>query len=274
MRFCLTFLASLFLFSACAQAQPVEIAFGADPLQRMDVVPASASAPLVVFIHGGAWRAGDKSEAADMARHFQARGYTFASLNYRLRPQVMVDAQAEDVAAALAALVERAAEWRIDRERILLIGHSAGAHLAALVSTDASYLAAHGLSPSIIDGVALLDSAGYDVAAQIRDADAQQSQLYREIFGEDAAVQRRVSPVAHAAAPNAGSYEVIYIASRANDSGAQSRRFAAALAEAGTAAEIGVVEDTHGGIFYNFGQPGHQATALVDAFAARIFAAH
>lgn len=269
--FQIAFVAWLLLaFPACAQS--TEIAFGAHPLQRMDVTRATGTAPLVVFIHGGAWRAGDKSEAAAMTTHFQGRGYTFASVNYRLRPNVTVDAQAEDIAAAIAVLLERADTFGIDADRVMLLGHSAGAHLAALVSTDPRYLARHDLSPSLIDGVALLDSAGYDVPAQVRDADAQQSQLYRQIFGEDVAPQRALSPVIHVQAPNAAAYEVIYISSRENDSGAQSRRFATALVAAGTQARTLSVDDTHGGIFYSFGQPGHEATALVDAFAARVFA--
>ena len=76
--------------------------------------------------------------------------------------------QAEDVAAAIARLVREADQLDIDPGRIILSGHSAGAHLAALVGTDPRYLGAHRLPISILDGVVLLDGAGYDVPRQMQ----------------------------------------------------------------------------------------------------------
>jgi arylformamidase len=269
-------LALLLAFPVAAQRTPfpsgtVELAYGADARQRLDFTPAERSgAPLVLFVHGGAWSMGDMAMAGHMAAHFHERGYAFASVDYRLVPEANPQQQAEDVAAALARLLADAPRLGIDRGRVMLIGHSAGAHLAALVGTDPAYLAAHRLPISTIGGIVLLDGAGYDVAAQLRFAGPLLRSLYHRAFGDDPAFQARVSPIAQAAAPNAGRFLIFHIASRA-DSGAQSVRLAALLQAAGTPAEVASVDGTHAEIFRNFGQPGHRATELTDAFAAALF---
>ncbi len=276
----------LALFLACLLALPLaaqqassppgmtELAYGSAPRQRLDFLPAAAGhrAPLVVFVHGGAWVVGDKGIAAHMASHVRTQGYAFASLGYRLVPDADPRRQAEDVAAGIAMLVRDANVLGIDPGRILLIGHSAGAHLAALVATDPAYLAAHGVPLSALRGVVLLDSAAYDVPALVRRSGPAARRLYVRAFGEDPAFHARVSPTLHAVAPNAGRFLLLHIASRPEESGAQSRQFAEALRAAGTPAEVVSVDNTHLEIFQNFGQPGHVATERTDAFARSVFA--
>lgn len=250
----------------------VELAYGADPRQRLDFTPAPArGAPLVLFIHGGGWRRGDKRIAGHMAAHFHSRGYAFAAINYRLVPDSRPDQQAADVAAALARLLGDARRLGLDPDRIMLIGHSAGAHLVALVGTDPSYLAAHRIPLSAIDGVVPLDGAGYDVPRQLAAAGPLLRRLYVNAFGEDPSYQRRVSPVAHAGRPNAERFLILHVASRPDDAGAQSAALGGALRQAGTPADVAAVDGNHMTVFRGFGRPGHQATALTDAFAARIF---
>lgn len=276
MRAILLLLSLLLAAPVAAQPTPfpagtIEIAYGADARQRLDFTPASRlGAPLVVFIHGGAWSMGDMAMAGHMAAHFHALGDAFASVDYRLVPQADPQQQAEDVAAALARLLGDAPRLGIDRSRLMIVGHSAGAHLAALVGTDPAYLAAHHLPISAIRGVVLLDGAGYDVAAQLRFAGPLLRSLYHRAFGDDPAFQARVSPLLQAAAPNAGSFLILHIASRA-DSGAQSVRLGALLNAAGTPARVESVEGSHADIFRRFGQPGHRATELTDAFAEALF---
>jgi acetyl esterase/lipase len=275
----------LALFAACLLAVPLaaqrtawpegttEIAYGADPLQRLDFIPAATShrAPLFIFIHGGGWAFGDKRMAGHMAVHARAQGYAFASLNYRLVPAATPQQQAEDVAAAIARLVRDADELAIDPGRIILSGHSAGAHLAALVGTDPRYLAAHRLPISILDGIVLFDGAGYDVPAQMARGGPLLRRMYARAFGSDPGFQARVSPTLQAAAPNAGRFLILHITSRPDDSGAQSRRHAEALRREGTPAEVVAVDNTHAEIFRLFGQPGHVATERTDAFARDVF---
>lgn len=251
-----------------------ELSYGSDPRQRLDFIPAATShrAPLFIFIHGGAWAFGDKNMAGHMAVHARAEGYAFASLNYRLVPGANPEQQAEDIADAIALLVRQADELGVDPGRIILSGHSAGAHLAALVGTDPRYLAAHHLPISILDGVVLFDGAGYDVPAQMARGGPMLRRMYARAFGDDPAFQARVSPTLRAAAPNAGRFLILHITSRPDDSGAQSQRLAEALRAAGTPAEVVAVDNTHGEIFRQFGQPGHVATQRTDAFAREVFA--
>ena len=146
-----------------------EFAYGADPKQRLDLVkPAGgAKAPVLLFVHGGGWSIGDKAHAAGgKARWANSNGWAFASANYRLVPQATVESQAADVASAIAWLRANAASQGLDPDRIVLMGHSAGAHLAALVGTDPRYLRAAGVPIDAVRGVVLLDGAGYDVPTQ------------------------------------------------------------------------------------------------------------
>ncbi len=123
--------------SNAPQSQPGEtIAYGNDAAQQLSFWPAqgaSGRAPLVLFVHGGGWSRGSRDNAARGWKqvHFPARGYAFASIDYRLVPQATVEEQAGDIAAAVRALVDRADSLGIDRHRIVLMGHSAGAHLVA-----------------------------------------------------------------------------------------------------------------------------------------------
>lgn len=254
---------------AAPPAGTVEIAYGPGERQKLDYTRvAGREAPLVLFVHGGGWRRGDKRMAAHMAAHFHGRGYAFAAMNYRLVPDATPAQQAEDVASAVARLMR---EPGVDSRRILLIGHSAGAHLVALVGTDPAYLGAHRIPLSAIAGVVPLDGAGYDVPRQMAAAGPLLRRLYTNAFGTDPAFQRRVSPINHTAAPNARRFLILHIASRPDDSGAQSEALGAALRAAGTPVEVESVEGTHAQIFRGWGQPGHRATALTDAFAAEVF---
>ncbi|TAD84343.1 MAG: alpha/beta hydrolase, partial [Sphingomonadales bacterium] len=195
---------------AAAQTQasaPQTLSYGSDPLQALDLwVPQGAApAPLVLFVHGGGWQRGSKSNAVGRAMpgHMLAQGYAFASIDYRLVPAATVEQQAADVAASLAYLLKRADELGIDRSRVVLTGHSAGAHLVALVGTDEQYLRKAGLSFADIDGVMPNDGAAYDITAQVAQAGPMMMDTYTQAFGTEAARQRALSPALHAAAPNA-----------------------------------------------------------------------
>lgn len=180
---------------------------GTDPdLQSLDLYLPPGPAPrggwpLVVFIHGGGWRIGDKANAfhgRDKAPWFLAHGFAFASVNYRLSPAVMHPAHVEDVAAALAWLWRHTGEEGLDPDRFVVSGHSAGAHLAALVALDARRLGKHGLSPSRLRGVILLDGAGYDVARQAPAVIARGrwlGEMYADAFGRDGRLWADASPV-------------------------------------------------------------------------------
>lgn len=126
-----------------------------DKKDRLDLyVPAGAkNAPVVVSIHGGLLRQGDKSEEVYVGQQLAAAGFVTAVINYRLSPGVAHPAHAEDAAAAVAWVKQHAAEHGGDPSRLFVTGHSAGGYLAALIALDSRYLAAHQLSPRDLRGV-------------------------------------------------------------------------------------------------------------------------
>ena len=244
-----------------------EVAFGTDPRQRLDfAVPAgrAGKAPLLVFVHGGGWSIGDKrSGAGQKGEHFLRTGWAFATTNYRLVPQVRVEDQAADVAAAIAFLRRQPG---VDPDRIVLMGHSAGAHLAALVASDPAYLRAAGVPLSAVKGVVLLDGAGYDVAAQMNEPRNQVRAMYGQAFGTDPKRQAALSPTLQAKAPNAADWLILPVASR-RDSIAQSEQLAAALRVGGGRAKVAPqAGKSHSTINRELGQEGDPTTAVVDAF--------
>ena len=109
--------------------------------QRLDLyLPANTSrpAPLIVVIHGGAWRQGDKAASQGIVRRFPLMlrsGYAIASLNYRYSDQALFPAQVHDVKAAVRWLRENAAKYRLNEQRFGVWGQSSGAHLAAMLGT-------------------------------------------------------------------------------------------------------------------------------------------
>lgn len=255
---------------------PVELSFGSDKLQRVDVwAGQSKSAPLVVFVHGGGWKRGDKSMMKGSAKlsHWQAQGYAVASVNYRLVPDATVEQQAQDVADAVALLKREAGRLGYDANRIVLVGHSAGAHLVALVGTDPAYLRKAGLGYSDIDGIIPLDGAAYDVPAQMDKNARLMGDTYEQAFGTDPARQRALSPTFHAAASNAPSFLILHVQRR--DGTQQSRGLARALQGAGTQASVEAVDGRglrgHAEINRKLGQPDYPATALVDRYLAARF---
>ena len=247
-----------------------EGSFGRDPLQTVEwVEPAGAAkAPLLLFVHGGGWSIGDKRiGSAKKGEHFVGEGWAYASTNYRLVPQATVEDQAADVAAAIAFLLRQPG---IDPDRIVLMGHSAGAHLAALVATDPAYLARAGVPMTAVRGVVLLDGAGYDVGQQMAEPRNAVVSMYTQAFGTDPKRQAALSPARHAAAPNAGEWLILPVATR-RDSTAQSEALARRLREGGSKASVvPQAGKTHASLNRELGDAGDPATGLVDAFLARL----
>jgi len=255
---------------------PSELSYGKDRLQQVDYWPgASRTAPLVVFVHGGGWKRGDKSMMNGSAKlsHWQALGYAVASVNYRLVPGATVEQQAQDVADAVALLRRDSGRLGFDNKRIALIGHSAGAHLVALVGTDPAYLKKSGLSYADIKGVIPLDGAAYDVPAQMDENARLMGDTYRQAFGTDPARQRALSPTFHAAAPNAPAFLILHV--QRQDGTAQSRELAEALRKGGTPVELqgfgGRGLRGHMEINRELGDPDYPATPVVDRWLATIF---
>ncbi len=255
------------------------LAYGSDPLQQLDYWPAAngdRKAPLVLFVHGGGWKRGSKDNAAGnwKAPHYTGEGYAYAAINYRLVPAARVEDQAADIAAALKYLTANAARLGFDPRRVVLMGHSAGAHLVALVGTDEHYLKSAGLSFAGVRGVVPIDGAAYDVPRQIADGGNFMHDTYLQAFGTDPARQRALSPTLQAAAPNAPAFLLLHV--QRPDGIAQAQELEAALMSAGTRVERRDFPGTglrgHGEINRSLGDPAYAATPVVDEWLGRVFA--
>jgi acetyl esterase/lipase len=248
-----------------------EFAFGPDPKQRLDLVKPSGvgRAPVLLFVHGGGWSIGDKAHAApDKAKWANGMGWAFASTNYRLVPQATVESQAADVASAIAWLRANADAQGLDSDRIVLMGHSAGAHLAALVGTDPQYMKAAGVPLGAVKGIVLLDGAGYDVPTQASAELNAVKPMYEAAFSTDPSRQAALSPAHHAATPNVSRWLILPVKQRL-DSQAQSKGLADALNRSGAHAKVVAVPDaTHMTLNRKLGSEGDFATEEISKFLA------
>ncbi len=109
----------------------------------------SRSHPTMIFFYGGSWRDGDRKSYGFVGRAFAARGFVTYVVDYRKAPQHRFPAFIKDAAAFIAKVREEPCN---NPEKLYVMGHSAGAHIAAMVALDPQWLAAHGTDPSIIAG--------------------------------------------------------------------------------------------------------------------------
>lgn len=122
-----------------------DIAYGDGPRQRLDVYVPQAradNAPVVVFFYGGSWQAGAKADYRFVAQALTSRGFVVVVPDYRIYPPTRFPGFVEDGAAAVAWTYAHARAYGGDADRVFLAGHSAGAHIAAMLATDPRYLAA------------------------------------------------------------------------------------------------------------------------------------
>ncbi|MGC3967295.1 MAG: alpha/beta hydrolase [Pirellulales bacterium] len=196
-------LAVLVLFAdsaAAAEMSPARDIAYAEPRNERHLLDVYANGkgsnrPVIFWIHGGGWRRGDKGGVQIKPKVFTDRGYVFVSANYRFVPDVNIAQMTGDIAKAIRWTHDHAGEYGGDGKQIVVMGHSAGAHLAALVCTDDSYLKADGLSLEIIKGCVPLDVSVYDIPARHKVVSEQRIlDAYKLAFGVDEAGWRKYPP--------------------------------------------------------------------------------
>jgi arylformamidase len=270
-------------FAAAAPAVPdgvrriADLPYGQDARQRMDVYlpPAAAAtaarAPVIVMVHGGAWMVGNKAMANvvgnKVAYWVRQKGYVFVSVNYRLSPQADPLVQAHDVATALATTQSLAASWGGDPAKVILMGHSAGAHLAALLGASPALAREAGARPWL--GTVALDSAALDLE---RIMNARHMRFYDRVFGADPAYWRSVSP-SSVLAPDATPMLLVCSTQRADGPCPQARDFAAKVnattASRSTQASVLPQDLSHEQVNTTLGLPGAY-TEAVDRFMSNL----
>jgi arylformamidase len=248
-----------------------DVAYGPAPRQRMDVYlpERPVNAPILLMVHGGAWMLGDKAMPAvvneKIAHWVRDRGFILVSMNYRFVPEVDPPTQARDVARALAAVQAAAPGWGGDPSRLMLMGHSAGAHLVALLSADPAMAAQEGAGPW--RGTVALDSAALDLVGLMQ---RPHPRFYDRVFGADPAGWRAASPsdrLTHEVRP------LLLVCStlRRDGSCEQSSAFADKVRATGGSAEVLPRALTHAEIDAQLGQAGDY-TRAVDRFIDALLA--
>lgn len=210
--------------------------YGSDIRQRFDVyAPADAKgAPVIFMVHGGGWAYGDKSARGvteNKVKRWVPRGFLVISTNYRMIPKADPLEQARDVARAIAVAQQRAASWGGDPAKFILMGHSAGAHLVALLNASPAIAGDLPLTPWL--GVVSIESGALDV---VEIMNAPHARLFDRAFGRDSAYWRTVSPM-HAL-ERASAPILVVCSIRRPASCARSDRFAAKATALGSRASV------------------------------------
>lgn len=248
--------------------------------QLLDVyAPATRkNLPVVLWVHGGGWMRGSKNEVDRKPVAFTERGFVFVPVNYRFIPHVTMENIVRDVAKATGWVYQNIGRYGGDRQRIFLMGHSAGAQLAALLCTDSRYIEAEGVPRASIRGCVPVDGDTYDVPLQVATATARRKSLkqpppkmgHPEKFG-NLAQQRELSAVSHVAA-NSGiaPFLILHVADH-SDTAAQAYRLWAALDQAGIRATLFGAENTdHVKLDRDLGVEADPATRALFAFTADV----
>jgi arylformamidase len=266
-----------------AHAQEVKhnipYATSAHERQVLDVYSPShaKNLPVVFWIHGGGWETGDKTSVQIKPQAFMDKGFVFVATNYRLLPHVDMGTIVRDIAQSIHWVHDHIADYGGDPQRLFIMGHSAGAQLAALICTDDRYLKAEGLSLAIIKGCVPIDGDTYDVPAIIETAETRrrvhgqpQPKLgHREKFGNDPSKHRDFSAVTHVTKDKGIPPFLIMHVAEHPDTSAQAQRLANVLKSAGVTVRVfGAQESSHHKINADLGLPENPGTKALFEFVA------
>lgn len=245
-----------------------DVAYGSEERQKIDVYmpPHVRSAPIVVMVHGGAWRIGSKDHRrviTNKGKHFLSQGMIFVSVGYRLLP-TDIASQAKDIAAALALVQKEAPNWGGDPTRIIAMGHSAGAHLISLVASDPDNPDRAKLLP--LRGTVVLDTACYDVPALMT---RRHMPLYDKAFGKDPNYWQIFSPY-HNLKSQAQPMLLVCSSTRADKACEQAQAFAKKGEEMGVLMGILPQALSHGAVNDELGLPGAYTDAVDSFIQARL----
>jgi len=270
-----------FAFALSVNAQDVQsnIRYAPDGHERhvLDVYsPKGAkNSPVVFWIHGGGWQTGDKTSVQIKPQAFMDKGFVFVSTNYRLLPEVDMGTIIRDIAKSIHWVHDHISEYGGDPNRLLVMGHSAGAQLAAIVSIDERYLKAEGLDLSIIKACVPVDGDTFDVPAIIETAETRKrvhgeppiKNGHREKFGNDPQKHRDYSAVYHVASGKGiPPFFILHVANHP-DTTAQAQRLGTVLKEAGIPVKVfGARETTHNKVNADIGLPDDAATKAMFEF--------
>lgn len=250
-----------------------DLAYGSAPLQTLDVFlsqgpGAQGGAPILLMVHGGGWCVGDKRGAQitqNKVERWTPKGFIFVSVNYPMVGEGSdAIAQAHHIARAVAYAQAHARDWGGDASKLILMGHSAGAHLVSLVNADAKIRAAERVGPVL--GTVSLDAGAIDVVVQMPQVYPFLKTRYREAFGATEAGWIAASPF-HQLDRSAAPWLGVCSTQRKDDPCAQARAYADKSNALGIKAAVLPQPKNHGAINKELGAPGAY-TEGVEAFMA------
>ena len=234
-------------------------------LNTLDIYAPSTGTehPVIIWVHGGGWQTGDKAPVYTKAKRFTHAGFVFISVNYRLSPAVKHPVHVQDVATATAWVYAHAADYGVNPNRIFLMGHSSGAHLAALVATDDRYLKAAGADLRILKGCIALDSGSYDIPAMLAEAPRYRS-FVEAAFGNNPEAWKAASPTAHVMSGKFIPPFLLIHAGKLAATRHQAQQFAGLLDKAGVSVEIRhAVDKYHSSLDRDLGSWGDEPTKWI-----------
>jgi acetyl esterase/lipase len=244
--------------------------------QTLDVYAprAGKNHPVAIWIHGGGWHSGDKKDVASKPQAFVDRGFVFVSINYRLWPSVTIQQIAQDVAKAIRWTHEHAAAYGGDPNTLFVMGHSAGAQLAALVCTDERYLKAEKLSFAVIKGCVPVDGDTYDLPMRFatvrKSGNKKLAERDNERFGDEER-QKEMSSITYIArGKHIPPFLILHVADHP-DTGGQSQRLFQSLRAADVHATLYAAEGKdHKTLTDDLGVPGDRPSQALYEFLGAI----
>jgi arylformamidase len=242
-------------------------------------VTKNSKRPVVIWIHGGGWQTGDKSDVAIKPRFFMDKGFVFVACNYRLLPDVTMDELIRDVAQSIAWVHKNIDAYGGAPERLILGGHSAGAQLAALLCIDDRYLKEVGVPVSSLQGCIPVDGDTYDIPKIIMTAEHRQMIYgdrmptfgHRQKFGNDPLKHVDFSAVTHISRNKGIPPFLILFFSGNPDTTAQARRLESVLKGSDIPVSVfGSYDTNHSLLNDNLGRPGDAATQSLIPFLQKL----
>ncbi|MCP4073615.1 MAG: alpha/beta hydrolase [Hyphomicrobiales bacterium] len=230
---------------------------------KLDIYPAQSAgnsrAPIVIYVHGGAWRGGSRNRVGSKAKYFTSKGRVFVSVGYTLFPSADAMAQARQIGQAVNWVRANAASMGGNANRLVLMGHSAGCHLAALATFTG---AARGVRALICN-----DTRAYDLPLLAKTNKGRIPRLYSAL--DDASNWRRWSPISYVGQRRQPPTLVAWSGGAGRK--ALSLHFAGALRRVGTRVELfdGSARYSHSAINSRIGSENGGITSAVTKFIDR-----
>jgi len=239
-------------------SRQADVAYGPLSRQKLDVYVPDAAVrrplPIVVFFYGGGWEAGEREDYRFVGAALASRGVMTVVADYRIYPQVVFPAFVEDGALAVRWTLDHGAESGGDPGRLFLMGHSAGAHIAAMLALNKQYLRSAGAGPHAVAGLIGL-SGPYDFLPL-------KSATLKKVFGDPA--PRTTQPIDFVTADAPPALLITGADDTTVDPG-NTRRMAGALQAAGRPVQYRVYPDVgHGRLVAAFSPPLSRGVPVMD----------